>query len=148
MKRLIDTKGLYIESEILWNDGFRKLTASEIHIYFVFKMKCRIVYTKESKKTKVPVGTIKNNGQIIFPYEDAPKIGFSEATFKRAIDHLVELGFLDIARPGALYRPTLYSISERWRKYGTPQFQKKERPKRTNNTGFKKGEKQNPHNQK
>jgi hypothetical protein len=129
MKKLVNTKGLYLDADLLWSDAYWKLTALELHIYEIFKMKCRVVGKAESKKTKVDAGTIKNNGQIVFTYTEAAELGISKATFQRAINSLVKLGFLDIAQAGGLYRATLYSMSERWRKYGTDKFIEKEKQK-------------------
>lgn len=130
MEKLTKTKGLFLYSEVFWNEAFWKLTASEIRIYFIFILKCQIVGQKESKQTRVPAGTIKNNGQIAFSYKEAGKVGFCEATFRRALDNLVRLGFIDINRQGGLYQPSLYSISKRYLKYDTDQFEEKERPKK------------------
>jgi hypothetical protein len=85
---------------------------------------------------------IKNNGLIEFTYKEAlAKYGFSEGTFRNAIDELRHKGFIDIASGGqGIYKATnLYSISNRWRNYGTPDYeQPKPRPKSVNR-GFQKG---------
>ena len=135
MKRLTKTKGLYLDSELLWSDAYWELTARELHIYDIFRMKCRIVGKKESKKTKEVPGTIKNNGSITFTYKEAIEIGIGQTTFQRAIDKLVKFGFIDITRAGGRYTPTFYAISNRWLKYGTEQFDKKERKKRVCKSG-------------
>ena len=149
MERLTKTAGLYLESEILWSDAFWELTAAEIHILLIFKMKCRYAGQKEAKKMKVPLGTIKNNGTIVFSEIEAIKVGISKATFQRAITHFVELGFIDITREGGLYRLSLYALSERWKLYGTNEFKIQERKKRDCPArGFIKRKKQNPRHQK
>ena len=71
--------------------------------------------------------------QIVFTYEDAEsEYGVGNKTFSRAIDQLISHGFIDIARVGIGIGgyPTLYSISERWRKYGQPDFDIGKRVKR------------------
>jgi len=87
--------------------------------------------------------TIKNNGEITFTYREAKnKYRISESAFGDAINELVEKGFIDIASTGMGVHKvtTLYSISDRWRLYGAPEYEKpKPRPKRPINRGFQKG---------
>ncbi|MFC1651284.1 hypothetical protein ACFL2X_06905, partial [Candidatus Latescibacterota bacterium] len=118
------------------SDAYWQLTKIEIHIHEIFMMKCQIVGRKESKRTKQEVGKIKNNGKIVYTYKEATEINISEASFRRAISHLVELGFLDITCKGGQYVPSLYLISDRWKYYGTDKFQKKERIKKGIPKGF------------
>ena len=130
MERLVSTKGIMKRAELIWSDAYQKLTANELRIYEIFLMKCKIVGKNEAKRTGLPVGLIKNNGQITFNYSEAQKIGIAQSTFTRSIDHLVTLGFIDIAVPGRQCLSTRYSISQRWEKYGTDKFVKKERKRR------------------
>ena len=60
-----------------------------------------------------------------------------KTTFSNAIKELLEKGFIDITRPGiGKYRvSTLYAISNRWRKYGTPEFVKVEVKRSVNEEG-------------
>jgi len=60
--------------------------------------------------------------------------------FRRAVDALIERGFIDVAASGAGYRrlATLYAISDRWQAWGTPDFKRARRP-RTANPGFQRG---------
>ncbi|MBN2512716.1 MAG: hypothetical protein JXB18_07245 [Sedimentisphaerales bacterium] len=48
----------------------------------------------------------------------------SQATFSRCLTELVDLGFLDIAEPSSgLHRqPTKWSLPDRWKLYGQPDF--------------------------
>ena len=86
---------------------------------------------------------ILNNGEITFTFREAKKkYGISESAFRDAIDELREKGFLDIVDSGAgLYRSAnLYALSERWKLYGTPEYEPpKSRPKKPINKGFQKG---------
>jgi hypothetical protein len=86
---------------------------------------------------------IANNGEIVFTYKEAKeKYGISYGAFRDAIDELRDKGFVDIAESGAgLYKSAnLYAISDRWRLYGTPEYEKpKPRPKGPMNRGFQKG---------
>ncbi len=80
--------------------------------------------------------------EIIFTYKEAEKkYGISDSRFGKAIDELIEKGFIDIADTGMGVHKvtTLYSISDRWKLYGTKDFVKKERAKGPINRGFQKG---------
>ena len=106
---------------------------------------CRRQMQKVNKKSKR--WEIINNGEIVFPYRDAQKRfknengnSISTSTFARALDELVEKGFIDIKYSGGGMEGDIskYSISDRWKKYGTPEFVKKSRTKDTRKLGFKK----------
>ena len=87
---------------------------------------------------------IANNGEIIFTYDEAEeKYKIPRTTFRNTLDELIEKGFIDIAATGQGQHKvtTLYSISNRWRLYGTEKFEPAERPKSPKNMGFRKGNK-------
>ena len=67
-----------------------------------------------------------NNGEIEFPFSEAEKYGIEGATFNNGIIQLVDVGFIDINRPG--HYPdisTTYFISDRYIKFGTEEFIRK-----------------------
>ena len=86
---------------------------------------------------------IKNNCEIRFTYKEAErKYSISYGAFRNAIDELRDKGFIDIAESGAgLHKAAnLYSINDRWKLYGTPEYEKpKPRPKGPVNRGFQRG---------
>jgi hypothetical protein len=119
--------------------AYRKLTANSIFVLMEFLYRRQFVFLGKAKK---PV--IKNNGEIVFTYAEAEdKFGIPRSTFKRAIDQLVDLGFIDIAHHGGgmLKDCSKYGISERWKEYGKEQFKKKSRQKDTRGLGFQSGDK-------
>lgn len=84
----------------------------------------------------------KNARRISITKEEALKI-MSYKTFKESRNVLIERGFIDyIERGGLEKRASIYGLSERWKKYGTKDFDKKKiedsLPKICK-TGFKKG---------
>jgi hypothetical protein len=94
---------------------------------------------------------IKNNGEIKYPYTEAESKGISRASFQRAIDELIEKGFLSITRTGAgvARAATEYHIDDRWKLYGTNKFEVRKRPRKSRwnkSIGFQKGH--IPHNKK
>ena len=82
---------------------------------------------------------ITNNGEIVFTYNEAEKLGFTRPKFKRALDQLIEYGFIDIEYHGGgmMKDFSKYAISDRWKLFGTDEFIKKIRPKDTRGLGFK-----------
>lgn len=90
-------------------------------------------YDRKAKKagTESPVGRtdkIKNNGELSFTYQEAGWRGMNARRFSRALKELYRLGFIDISHLGRGIRGdyTRYAISDRWRKYDTPEW--KEHP--------------------
>lgn len=86
---------------------------------------------------------ISNQGEIVFTYGEAKELGMkSTRTFHKILKELIEeKGFIDIEKRGNYYNnePTLYRISDRWRKYGTRQYEKAKIPRvLPKGLGFKK----------
>ena len=81
-----------------------------------------------------------NNGDIAFDYLEAGYRGLSHQQFRRALLELHSYGFIEVARSGSVLKDmcTLYGLSERWKKYGTPRFEDKEFPRSVHwvNCGF------------
>jgi DNA-binding PadR family transcriptional regulator len=89
---------------------------------------------KSSGKGKRKEHVILNNGKIEYTYSEAEKRGISRATFMRAIDTLVQRGFIDITHSGSGGKrgdKSLYAISERWMNWGKDEFEEATRPKDT-----------------
>ena len=75
---------------------------------------------------------IKNDVEIVFPYAEAQKNwGISSSTHSRNLKKLHEVGFIDVAHFGGGMDGdcSKFSISKRWKEFGTPDFEKKEWPK-------------------
>jgi len=112
-------------------------------VFLIFRTKCQIAKRKGKPGKRGPV--IINNGEIVFTYVEAKKkYGISASRFRRALDQLVEKGFIDIEATGMGVHKvtTLYAISERWRDYGTLHFKKAKRPEPIiANPGFRPGNK-------
>ncbi|MHC4123570.1 MAG: hypothetical protein ACYSSI_08360 [Planctomycetota bacterium] len=132
---------IVVEQALFKSKAYRSLSSPTA--YFVLG----IFWTKRQigkvgrlgKKQRV----ILNNGEIVFTYAEAKReYGISYSAFRAAIDELREKGFVDIAESGAgLYKSAnLYSLSERWKLFGTEDYEKpKPRPKKPINKGFQKG---------
>jgi len=124
--------GTFIKKEIAKSSAFRSLRAASMIVYidFLFKQRCK----KMKRPRRIDEWVITNNGRIEYTYSEAQKLGLTSSRFQRAIDELIEKGFIDIAHRGSggvKGDKSLYWIGERWRKYGTPEFESKVRPKDT-----------------
>ena len=94
----------------------------------------------QGKPKRKDAWQLANNGEIQFTYKEATeKWGIKGGKFKRAIEQLVKVGLIDIAKSGfGLHKDvSLYAISERWQKYGTIEFEYLERRKRIPRFGFR-----------
>lgn len=109
-------------------------------VYLIFRTKCRVAKVGAGKRQRTE---ITNNGELIFKYDEAKKLyRISDKAFTRAIDELIEKGFLDISESGqgVCKLTTKYAISDRWKNYETREFKKATRPmKGIRRNGFQKG---------
>ena len=133
-------RSIFIDSDLVSSKVFLCLTGAATHIYLLFLKRRQM---KKSGRKGKERWVISNNGEIVFPYAEAKeKFGITPPRFQRALDQLVEHGFIDIVHSGGgmLRDISKYSISSRWMDYGTSKFIEKQRPKDTRGLGFKKKE--------
>lgn len=114
--------------DLIESEAFKNLSGKWAVVVLIrFHQKA---YRKNAKKGKKGMWNqvITNNGEIIFTYGEAKELGIkSSSTFCTVIRELVEdKGFISIAEPGNWYeqKSSKYSIVERWKKFGTPEYQK------------------------
>ena len=137
---MASSNGMFIHRRMHRNPAFRKLNPSSTFVLFEFLYRRKVTQVP----TKVGRGKewiISNNGEIFFTYDEAENnFGIPRSTFRRAIDQLVDLGFIDITHHGGgmMKDASKYAISERWKEYGKKEFLKKLRPKDTRGLGFTK----------
>lgn len=113
---LDDSKGfIAITYEMMDSKAFRELTESGIKALILFMRKVKI---------RNPIDRFKF--QFPFTYPEAKKQGICDASFCRGIKQLQRLGFLDIVikggKRGESKDCTYYRLSQRWKKYGSPEF--------------------------
>ncbi|HEA68261.1 MAG TPA: hypothetical protein ENI07_15790 [Desulfobacterales bacterium] len=123
----------YLEPSLIESDAFLNLSGKAAMICLIrFHQKA---YRKRTSKKKGGMKEliITNNGQIVFPYSEAVALGLkSSRTFYKVLHELVEeKGFVDVATPGNWYLKELtkYSISGRWKRYGTSDFEQVKMPR-------------------
>ena len=116
-----------LEPDLIESQAFRELSGrAAIRVLIRFHQKA----WKRKSKGKKGIKTLQvtNQGEIVFPYSEALWLGWfkSAGTFQRVLVELIEQkGFIDLAEPGNWHehKPARYGISERWRHYGTPNYQ-------------------------
>lgn len=132
---------MFVRRTMIASKAFASLrTPAAYQVLFRFLAKCQWEPVRLSCKRE-KTWNIVNNGSIEFCYSEAARYGISSKRFARALDELLRVGFIDIAHTGyGLHKDkTLYAISDRWERFGTPEFEKAERPQRTEKLGFRKG---------
>jgi hypothetical protein len=113
------------EFDLARSPAYFALTGKAPQVLAVFRTKCRMMKTGHGGNKR---WVIANNGELTFTYREAKKnYGMHTAVFQRAIDQLLKCGFIDIATRGCIGQSTKYAISERWRNFGTPDFQEHKR---------------------
>ena len=123
---------IYITKELLRSSAYRSLGRVSMLVYQDFLSK-RIF--KKDRKNKV--WQISNNGELIYPYRDAVKNGFSRMQFRNAIDELQAKGLIDITHRGRGGRTpkegegdfTTYWLDDRWTEYGKDNFRPPRKPR-------------------
>lgn len=135
---------MYISRRLVESDPFHKLKGTSLRVFMIFLTKRQIKKIEHKPGKSKKDFYIANNGEIQFTYKEAiEKWHILRASFARAIDQLVELGFIDIAKTGSgLHRDvSLYGISDRWENYGTDEFVSVKRKKRRQHYGFQRASK-------
>jgi hypothetical protein len=106
-----------LTEDMLASRAWMELSAYEIKLYIAIKRK----YNGG------------NHDDISFTYAEGER-QMAKRTFTKAMDKLIECGFVDLQRQGRYIRePNIYELSARWQRYGTKDFLKKERRKRETN---------------
>lgn len=130
---LVISKDL-IKSKAWLDLGKKSSISAQVYLIFLSKRKMEKTGKRGHERWQCT-----NSQEIIFTYAEAlKKFEITQPRFMRAIDGLIDNGFLDIVKSasGLFKEVTLYGFSERWRKYDTPDFEKVSRTKRNLTTGF------------
>jgi len=131
---------MFVSRTLITSPAFLDLrTATACQVFLIFLAKCQWekVQNRPGRRDKEYV--LVNNGEIQFTYLEAKKKwGISDKRFVKALDDLIRVGLIDIAKTGLGLKKdvTLYAMSDRWEKFGTDEFVVRQRPKRTQQIGF------------
>lgn len=116
---------IVIETEILQSGAFLAICrANSIRVLLEFYRR-RKIHKPKDRRGKHSEAIVLNNGELILTYRDAiQRLKISQPTFSRCLTELVDLGFLDIAElsSGFNRQPTKWTLSDRWKLYGQPDF--------------------------
>jgi hypothetical protein len=95
--------------------------------WFYEKVKIKVDKRKRGEKRYQQV----NDGEISFPYSEAHFRGLTDQQFSKALKELHARGFIDIKKPGSglMGDYTVFTISQRWKEFGRPNFKYVEFPK-------------------
>lgn len=107
-KNKIDGTYSVIEHKLANSEAFINLRPTTKWLYMEFKLR----FHGDNRK------------KIIFTYKEATKI-MNNLTFIKCRNKLIENGLIDIIKRGGFYhQPTIYGLSDRWKKFGTKDFVK------------------------
>jgi hypothetical protein len=118
-------KTITLETELLKSEVYRSLSGTQKNMLNDFLMKRKLSKHKGTWQ-------IVNNGDIVYTYDEGKRNGITRSNFMKCLDALIETGFIDVYHSGHGGKKgdvSLYWISDRWKKFGTPEFVVKKRPK-------------------
>lgn len=128
-----------LKSDLVLSPAYKALKESGLRVLNIFLL--RQPMEKVGAKEWAPKQT---ENEIKFTYTNANKLlDFTDPRFTRAIDDLIEKGFIDLRYQGggAEGDHSLYVLSDMWKHFGTDQFKVRPRPKKGLNIGFIKNKK-------
>jgi len=119
-------KGTYVEAELILSKAFKELTGTGKKVLLLFLLR-RPMEKVNGDGSWSP----KKGAEMRFTYKEAEnEFGISTSTFYRNSGDLIDKGFIDLIHQGGSLEgdKSLYTMSERWRDYGTDHFIVKDRP--------------------
>lgn len=135
-KRKLKSAGTFVYNDMIDSAAMLALAASKtgypMLVYLHFRQTLELDHSAKNRKEGHQRRKFWNEREITFAYSTAEDLGINSRAFRNAIDRLIELGFIDVVKPGnGLMKGdcTIYGISERWRKYGTDEFEPASREK-------------------
>jgi len=126
---------IWIDSEMFYSEAWQSIRSASL-----INTLLRCLQKRKWEKVKKSHGkrrTIYINDGFTFPYAEAEALNIAKSTqYWKNIRKLIEVGFLDSVHQGGWYRKyektkdySVYKLSDRWRKYNTPEFEKAELPR-------------------
>lgn len=122
-------KKAVLDAELIYSDAFASLTKSSIRVLIRFLQKRDFHREGRGNSTKI----VYHADPMVFTYHEAKCYGISRSSFHKAIGELYEKGFIEIVHQGGSIGNgkdwSRYKLIEDWKKYGTPEFKKRNKPK-------------------
>lgn len=131
------SRGTYVENDLLTSRAFLALNCPAAYcVYLIFRLKLQ--FPPKDKESRIrrdrtgreSIGPL-NSRELQFSYREAREFyGMSSGVFGRALRELHRVGLIDVVKSGmGLERDcSVYGLSKRWRKFGTPEFECREWP--------------------
>lgn len=103
--------------EIVRSEAIKKLDGTAFRVLLGFIQKRASPKVGKEKQSR----SVYEKGGLAFTYTEAASMGIESHAFYHAIKLLIEIGFIDEEHQGGTCGndPSQYTISERWRDYGT-----------------------------
>ena len=139
-KKYWNHRGAYFEWDETRSPAYIALTGKAAQVLSLLYAK-RNIHKIKAKPGHREEKIVANNGEIKLTYAEAKSYGISEDQFNRALDRLVECGWVDleITGIGVGKAKNLFYLAQRWRDFGDPDFVQKKRNKRIPPYRFPKG---------
>lgn len=125
-------RDILIDDEVFYSEAFNSLSASAMRTF----MRCLQKRSWKKERVNGKKQIVYTNPDFIFPYAEAAFLGIGTTQHWKNMKHLIEVGFIDLVYQGGWYQRherekdySRYRLSDRWKKYGTPQFEHKEKEK-------------------
>jgi hypothetical protein len=107
-----------ITFEMINSKAYKKLSGSALKT---------LVLCMRKVKTHHPIDRFKFHFALTYP--EARKQGLCDTSFCRGLKLLQQIGFIDFILPGGMRfqkkASSVYRLSQRWEKFGSPEFMKK-----------------------
>ncbi len=121
-----------LDADILYSKAYKKIMSSGSAITALMRCYQKRKWDVSKGRKKKPV---YSDESFIFPYTEMKDLwGIKTTQHWKNLNKLIEVGFLDLDYQGGWYQKnerikdfSRYKLSERWRKYGTPEFKKIEK---------------------
>jgi hypothetical protein len=117
-----------LDFELLYGEAYNSLTPTGKDVLIRFLQKRTFFYKGKGKKNKEYI----NHG-LVFTYQEAECFRISKSSFSRAINQLVEKGFIEIEYQGGSIGIgkdwSRYKLISDWKDYGTAKFETREKKK-------------------
>ena len=121
-----------LDADIIYSKAFKEIMSSGSAITTLMRCYQKRKWDDSRGRKKKPAYL---NEPFIFPYNEMKDLwGIRTTQHWKNMNRLIEVGFLDLEHQGGWYQKnertkdfSRYKLSERWRKYGTPEFKKVEK---------------------
>ena len=121
-----------LDADIIYSKAFKEIMSSGSAITTLMRCYQKRKWDDSRGRKKKPAYL---NEPFIFPYNEMKDLwGIRTTQHWKNMNRLIEVGFLDLEHQGGWFQKnertkdfSRYTLSERWRKYGTPEFKKVEK---------------------